>query len=634
MTAMTNTWNASEGEFATRLTLNDVPGFFAKQLTVVQGTRALIIDNGEYLGEVPPGTYTLQTFAEKLKFWKAQKQVDVILVRQDDVPLNFHGEKIPTADELLVSVTMRLVVQIQDTALFTRNLLGTRPKLSIEEMQQYVSPIIAQALRETIRQLNIATLCSPEVRPLLLTGVREATQNSLLRYGIVCIDMQVASISNEQYDEQLRKTGEIVLLDLATEQQRKLDEVLDKETLRKISQRERKIELNVLEENVELDQQQSDVALKLRRNEVQKDLRNAIQSDNFDIIRSEEDFNSFMLQIDKQKLLRDDERHELEMLFESKKADRNAAREFLVRKLELDRNAELDQVAAAIRHAQKVKALQHEIELAGLVDDEETRKWRKLLERQAEQSEYNYQEAVKDMQRKQQLNSKNLTFMRAEEWEQLLQEQKTSRLKKEIQEQEAASEVRIARIKDEYHDEQERRKYVLQKEMMQDQMAQLREMEKLNRERDEFEANLLLKTESQRHQQELDRLNTVSKMSAEALIATSDAKNAEQLANVLISKNESAAQSALRDEAARRERELQDQHVRDAQAASATTLDAIKQITGQAFGAMGQATGRPAAPAGYGGTTDPAVPRVAICKGCRAENPPTARFCSNCGKEL
>ena len=624
---MTNTWNASEGDFATRLTLNDVPGFFSKQLTIAQGTRALIIDNGTYLGEVPPGTYTLQTFGEKLQFWKSQKQVDVILVRQDDMPLNFHGEKIATADELLVSVKVRLVVQIQDTAVFARNLLGARPKLNAEEMGQIVSPIITQALRETIRQLNIAALCTPEVRPLLLTGIKEATQTSLLRYGIVCADLHVASISNEQYDEQRRKTGESVLLDLSTEQQRKLDEVLDKETLRKISHREREIELNVLAENVELDQQQSEVALKLRRNEVKKDMRDAVLSNKFDDIKTSEEFDVFCLEIDKQKLLREDERHELEMLYESKKDDRKTAREFLARKLELDRNAELDQIAAAIRHAQKVKTLQHEIELAGIANDEETRRWRELLQKESEKSDHDYQEAVKNMQRQHELNAKNLKFLRTEEWEQLLQKQKTTRLEGEIAEERTALEIRTRRINDEYEDEQKRRKYAFDKEVQSDQMAQLREMQKMNQEQDEHEANLLLKTEAQRHQQKIDELNTKATMSAEALIATSDTANAERLAKIQISKNESAVQSEMHEKVAK----LQEQRLQDAQKNNETTLAAIQAITGQAFGAMGQVA-RPATPA-PGTPNSPAV-RVVVCSGCRTENPTTSKFCAKCGKEL
>ena len=194
----------------------------------------------------------------------------------------------------------------------------------------------------------------------------------------------------------------------------------------------------------------------------------------------------------------------------------------------------------------------------------------------------------------------------------------------EIREAEAADEVRVAKIKDEYEIERKRREQTLQKEMQLDRMQLLREMEAMSRERDEFEANLLLKTETQRHQQQIDLLNTKTTLSTEVLIATADKDNATILGNVEMSKHES--QSKIHEAIAQRERELQDQRLQDAKDGNAATLDTIKQITSQAFGAMGQVAGRPVA-----GSADPNAPKV-ICNSCRAENQSTAKFCSNCGK--
>ena len=55
----TNRWQAGENDFAVRLELNDVEGFFSKKLTIEPGTRALFLERGRMIGEVPPGEYTL-----------------------------------------------------------------------------------------------------------------------------------------------------------------------------------------------------------------------------------------------------------------------------------------------------------------------------------------------------------------------------------------------------------------------------------------------------------------------------------------------------------------------------------------------------------------------------------------------
>ena len=614
---MTNTWNAPEGEFATRITLSDLSGFFSKQLTVASGTRALIIDSGTYLGEVPPGTYTLQTFIERLKFWKSPKQVDVILVRQDDVPLQFRIEQIPTIEELLVAVKLGLVVQIQDTAVFARNLLGTRSNLSIEEMRQTVSPIIAQALRESIRQLNIETLCSPEVRPLIATGIQETAQNSLRRYGIECTDIQTAEIFHVKYNELREKIGEIFLLDQSITHERKLHEVLDKETLQKIERREREVELEVLAENVELDRKQSDIALRLRRNEVRKDMRDAVNSDKFDKLQTKEERQAFRREIDKQRLIRDDEWDELERLFE----DKQKGRELVARKLKLDRDAELDELSAAIAHAQKVKTFKHEVELTMLSDDEDARRWRQTLEREAEEAEHKYQEKIKGMQRDHEFISKNQPFMRAEDVEELLHKQKLARLEGEFAEEEKMREIRKHRIEDEYDLERKRREHAWKIEQATSEHALTREIKN-----DEYDREK--KRGDDEHARKQERAETRMRQMEMIMQGNAERDRIKANAKVEISRNESQARMELREETAK----LQEQRVQDAQKGSAATLETIKEITGQAFAAMGQVAGRSTVPTP--GSTDPSVQRVIVCSGCRTENQPPAKFCSNCGREL
>ena len=627
-----NTWSANTNDFATRMTLGDFSGFFSKQLVVTQGTHALIVDDGTYLGVVPPGTYTLQTFIDKLKFWRSAKQVDVVLTRDDDVRVDLVIPQIATAEELLVLVRLQLIMQITDVALFTKNLLGNRTGMTLQDIAGWVTPILTQALRDSVRQLSIAALTSPDVRTILATALQDAAKTSLLRYGISCIDIHTTEIVNEQYDEQRQKTGEIFLLDTSTQQQKKLDEVLDKDTLRKIQQREREVELNVLAEHVEIDAKEANVALMLRRTEIRKNMRDALLSDDFDKIKSRGEFDAFMLEIDKEKILRDDERDELQKTFDAKKDDRDTARMHLVRQLEMRRNAELDELSANITQAQRVKTLEHEIAMTKLVEAEDNRKWRDSLEREKENAAHQFRMSLDVLKRQQEVCSQKAIFLREDEWQQLLQKQKTARLELEIAEDSQTRDVRIKRLNDEYEDEQKRREYALQKEMMLDQMQQLKAMEELNRERDAFQAELIFKAAAQASASKIEQLNATAKLSVEALIATSDTENARILGEVQMSKNESAAQTAIREQAMQRERELQNQRVQDAQSSNAAALDAIQKITSQAFGAMGQFGGGNVMP-GLG-AVPPGTPGVIVCPGCRTDNNPVNKFCAKCGKEL
>jgi len=657
---MTNTWKIAEGEFAKRLGPDDVSN---NTFTIPLGTRALVVENGIYLGEVPMGNYTPSSPVQSTnsgilgwfsKFFGQQKKeerkadVHAVLVRQEDLPFELTLPRLLTTDDRSVDVTVKFVVQIKNITSFVQNLFGSRQNLSLEYLKETIGLIIAQGLRETIKRISSESLDSPDTRNLLITGIKDAVHNSLLgRYGIDCADIHVAEIYNKE-----------------------------KEALRDIQKDERENDLAVLAAHVELDRSEADIALLLRRNQVKKDLRDAIMSDKFDALKSAEEFEAFHLQIDKQKLLREDEHHELSLLYKSKKDDREAARDFIVRKLELDRNAELDQLSASIAHAQKVKALQHEIELAGMVDDESTRRWRELLQKEAEKSEHDYRETMKNMERDHELNSKNLKFLHTEEWEKLLQTQNTTRLKKEIEAQNAVDDARIEQINRERELEkirQEQQTARLKKEIEEQNATADARIDEINleseikRQNAAYEHNRRLMDDEATHRQnereerrkdedraaeavreayrlkaqlETENINAKAALSTDALIATSsNPEIARALADLEKSKHESQAQVALREEmerrnreSAQRERELQDQRVQDAKEASATLRDTFTQLTGQAAGAVGQITSRLVAPSPE--TSKPTVSHNTVCNECKAENKLNAKFCSECGKKL
>ncbi|MEO2024222.1 MAG: hypothetical protein ABGX05_20520, partial [Pirellulaceae bacterium] len=72
-------WRIDESEFANCKRIEDVKRFFgSRQLVIDPGTRALLVDNGQNLGEVGPGTYTLKSFCEMLRFWKRKQSVAIL----------------------------------------------------------------------------------------------------------------------------------------------------------------------------------------------------------------------------------------------------------------------------------------------------------------------------------------------------------------------------------------------------------------------------------------------------------------------------------------------------------------------------------------------------------------------------
>ncbi|MGH7199795.1 MAG: SPFH domain-containing protein, partial [Planctomycetaceae bacterium] len=362
-------WTADANQFAASIQVGDADGFFAKRLVIEPGTRALIIDEGEYLGEVGPGTYTLESFAEKLQFWR-KKQATAVLTRQEDFVVELLCEAVPTAEHLTVDATLRLTVQIEDVALFARNLMGSRRQFTAADLRDALAPIVQQALWETIGSFSIADLTGPQVRQTVDAAVEQALGVSMRRYGLRFVGVQTVSIGHEKYDEHRRKLGDAWI---------QKEDVKLRETLN---------ELESLAENVGIDKQESDVAAELRRIGVRNQMREAVLSEEFDKVTNTEELEKFLQERDKSKLIRQEEIDELKAGYEDRKGDRASARKHLVAKLDLERGFEIERVRSELDHARLLKTRRHEIELAELTATKENAEWQRTLERECLEAEH------------------------------------------------------------------------------------------------------------------------------------------------------------------------------------------------------------------------------------------------------
>ena len=386
-----NRWTAPEDQFATQLQLTDVSGFFSKKLLIEPGTRALMIEEGQYLGEVSPGSYTLESLSERLRPWR-RKQATVVLTRQEEVSMDFACEDLPTAENLVVAINVRLSVQMEDVAMFMRNLLGTRDGFSLAELRGAVAPLVRQALWEAVGRMSITELTGPQVRSDLEAAVEQALGVSMRRYGLRFGQVSTVSIRHDRYDEQRRKLGEAWLLKGEIEQRKGLDEIYSEEELRRIHQQERTNDLQLLAQQVADDRMEGDVAAKVRRIGIRNKLREAVLSERFDEIKNDEEMAAMLQEQDKAKLLREQEKDDLTALFRDKQEDRESARRQLVHKLELERTGELDEARADLDHAAQCKVLAHEMDLARRVEAEDNRRWLDTLQKEGQQAEHRRRE--------------------------------------------------------------------------------------------------------------------------------------------------------------------------------------------------------------------------------------------------
>ena len=660
----------------------DVPAFFNRQLIVEPGTRALMIEDGQYLGEIPAGTYTLERFAKRLNFWN-RKQATVVLTRQEEQLLTLTCPRMPTLENLVVDVSLQITIQLQDVGLFLQNLLGAkrntpRPN-SGQSCGSWCSPCSGTAWPG--RRSRISPAGSS-----VATWNRRSCRisvSSLERYGLRFGQVRMISIYHEKLDEHRRKVGEVWPLKEEVEHKQALDEIYSADEMRKIRRLEKTQELELLAQQTATNRMEGDLGVMLRRIGIRDQWRDAIRSDKFSQIKDEEEFARMLLEQDKGRLIRQTELEELTTAYRTKHEDCDALRTHLLHKIEIEREVEIGQLRMQLQHDTKVKALEFEIDLARRVESEQNRRWREGLERAKEQADVRRRQQIEEIMHQRRLATDEGLARREDDWQRLLHEQRTSRLQGDITFEETERRSRVERLEADMrtHREEEqltfnRRRAEFEREtsrgVFEDQMMKLTRMNELNRESESWQREAYQrKTRFDREMEEIladkaaerqrQRLAQLANIDVRVLIAETDVARGSLLLDLEKTRAEAElakyraseetkqktglsaadkavaehkAQAAL-DAKAEQERLLQ-QMIKQVQDASQQGTAAMQKVLETMVGAIGQVAQGPGHQPVLPSMMPTQGPAIVQCPNCRAENPVDKhhRFCCSCGKQL
>ncbi|MFO0905761.1 MAG: GYF domain-containing protein [Pirellulales bacterium] len=524
-------WVVTSTDFATRITIPDLDGYFrnlplissfpkAKTLVIEPGTRAFVIEDDLLAGELPPGAYTLESFVERLQFWRS-KQSTVVLARQEDVPLEDAVAGILSLEGVGVDLRYRWTVQISDILLFLTNLFGARTALSIPELDGLLQPLVRQAVYGIVGATGYDQIRDSQFAAQLADALRSQLDVRLQRYGLRFVDLQSVAVTCD--DAGLRERhGEAWLGWRENQLQRALHHV----------------------ENDQLAARLEDYQQKVA---VRKQLRDVVASDRLNQAQSKEDFAAAIFALDKQQLLRQEERDSLTQAYEERKEDQAQQRAHLLATIDLQRERELEELRIELDHALRQKSLLQELELTRLTQTREAEQWRHELNREREAATHRRDEKRVALQARWERLRDARQQQRSDQWEAVLHEQKLEevRLDLELKKAERARQValiqaelesRLAAEKYELHQRQQEWEAAQREKQSHNQLERLQQVQNMNLQFAERQQRMQAELEKLKadgeHQREIERLQAMSTLSSDALIATAAMGNASLLADL------------------------------------------------------------------------------------------------------
>jgi membrane protease subunit (stomatin/prohibitin family) len=501
-----NRWARRADDFAAKVEVDDVEGFFKRGLIVEAGTKAIFFVNGAYSGILDPGKYDMGGLLQKIKNVFSSKTTTAVLVDTGDVELQFLMGDLPTKDPLRLTAECRMVVQMDNPTQFFENMMKGRQNYSISEIKTFLESELHNCLREFISSRTVEELSSNlTFKQQMEQGVAQHLATTFNRKGLSFVQVRVFNFRHPRTDALTSKKEEYWLN--AQDLQTTLDgegsimgldrKLMNQETAKAIMQ------LEVYQE----------------RAKVFEAMRKAVASNQMNQVVGENDLEKFMQTIDKDKILRADEMRTLVQDFSDKKEDRDLARTHLIQRLRIEQNADLARG-----------------DLAG------------KLSLQSTVSDFARTEEMKALDNKLEEERKVLAHKQAQEWanfQMQIDAKKASTLGDiELQKAQAGADVDVYTMKTDAETAAGKKSKLSQIELdeieaksgigvlreMKAAKAEdaARELERKLRER-EGESKITMSEEDQRHARELQKIQALSTLSTEALIAAAPADRAAML---------------------------------------------------------------------------------------------------------
>jgi len=319
-------WQRNPNDFAQRFEVSDIKGFFSKKLTVMPGTKALFLQGGRFSGELPPGTYTVGGLIQVIKTLNLAEKATVILVDDSDVGLDFNIGGLRTRENFDAGVKGKIVVNIEEPILFFNNLMKGREHIAITDIEVMLRDEMRNLLQSKIKQYSFEDLYGNlDLKKELEQDFEHLLKTTLSRVGLKPVYMPYFDYDESYWKDLIEKRAYI------GKEGAKLG----------------------LEERVE--------SLEDKRLGLTKRMRARLTDDKMDELRNAEELEKFLHELDRDKVIRENEMIDLKRIFEENREDRAFTRELMLKRVE--QGYELDMEMERHLHKLEMERKAHELKL-------------------------------------------------------------------------------------------------------------------------------------------------------------------------------------------------------------------------------------------------------------------------------
>ncbi len=331
-------WQRNPNDFARRFEVSDIKGLFSKKITVMSGTKALFLQGGRFSGDLPPGTYTVGGLTQAIKTLNLAEKATVILVDDADVGLDFSIGGLRTKENFDAGVKGRIVVNTEEPILLFNNLMKGREHVEATELEALLRNEMLNVLQSKLQQYSFEELYGNlDLKKELEQDFEHQLSTTLSRVGLKLVHMPYFDYDESYWKDLIEKGARI-----------------DKE-------------------GAKLGLEEQEEGLEDKRLGLTKRMRARLTDDTMNEFRNAEDLEKFVYELDKDKVIRDNEMIELKQIFDENHEDRAFARDMMLKRVEQRHELDMDAERAEHEREKKIKDAEARISIEEKEDEADAR---------------------------------------------------------------------------------------------------------------------------------------------------------------------------------------------------------------------------------------------------------------------
>ena len=548
-----NRWRRSAEDFAVHIIVDDVRGFFSRDLIVEPGTQAILLADGANLGVVGPGKYTLDDLTERGEVFlrlRSAHRMEAILVDTADVELPFTINDLLTRDPLKVKADVAVAVVMENPMRFFQTMMRGQRSYELQQLRAYLYGEVENAAREWMSRYTIQDISTNlKVKQDLEQDIEMHLQRTGQRNGLRFVRVRALDLTHPYLDRVTNTQAEAFIAHAEAQAQLAAERArLDRERQRRglftedevnqradaLSRRKALFDIYNADQLQDLFELTRQVEQHEDRARLMGRMRESILSEKMDELRGEEEMEKFLREQDKHQLLRDQDWQELQQAIREGQEDHQAQRAHLLAKLHLEQQYELRQIEWLQRTDMDEAQLEFELtqarrELEGKQSLELQRAEFALQQRERELAFNRQQRKIDELDARERNLQDTLTRLDIQRREAQTQAE-IARIRLEIQQAEDEADLLLAEKAQAMmrRNRMEKDQHALEMKRQELELALLAEERrldiqlKLERQQQEFE----LQRQKQTQDHEIERIKTLSQASAEVVISLSGSEQA------------------------------------------------------------------------------------------------------------